>query len=66
MIFHCFSAVFLRMFVIVSVPSYYAFDPEVSPGFMLNTQRKHFYSVLLYFFKEVFLKAAWSIATRYF
>lgn len=41
--------------MIVPVPSNYDSDPEVSLGFMSNTQRKEFYSVsLYYFFKEFF------------
>lgn len=67
MIFRCFSAVFLWMSVIVPVPSNYASDPEVSLGFMSNTQRKKFYSVSLYYFlRSFFVKAACNTATGYF
>lgn len=41
--------------MIVPVPANSASDPEVSLGFMSNTQKKEFYSVsLYYFFKEFF------------
>lgn len=45
--------------MIVPVPSNYASDPEVSLGFMSNTQRKEFYSVsLYYFFKKFFCESS--------
>lgn len=50
--------------MIVPVPSNCATDPEVSLGFMSNTQRKEFYSVsLCYCFREFFSES--SMEYRY-
>lgn len=52
------------MSVIVPVQSNCASDPEVSLGFISNTQRKEFYSVSpCYFFREFFSES--SMEYRY-